>query len=521
MVLIALTGHLPPNFAPLLREDHCLGQKQNSERCDSQVGGFHRSLESSFDDGLQLNRMPVCHVPLASSLACSTCRQLTMMFQNHLVMSHSRSFVTGYQETQPATDDRRTVGSTAWSTPASLSLSSSSYLWSANQNTVTEALVDDTVMECKTHGGDSQTSFGDRTAFCETCNKQFCNKFFLKIHKTNQYRDVHDQLAYSELCHPRPNASSTSVSYGKSMVLQEAVAESNNRGTLFPPLLPRFRTGVCEAQKNGSDHCYGNSMIASAEKTHSAVDVCSRGMLENRQVICSGFTSTAESGDAHTDCLQTAQRPRLGGVSWYDRAQMSCPTMSTLITHQYPDYVACEKSEELVREPSSTAVTPEESLSASVSVTNPSLLCNSTTQHGSSDRPRNDAKRLCEICRKLLCNKYFLRIHMLRMHGVTVEKSGLACGFAEASRETDQRCLKSASCHQRIEEKASNANSTSIASASAINSTKNSSTFKEVACLRRYLRNLRGIKREANRNVAGSVSTKNNQTGTGIGIDQR
>lgn len=50
-----------------------------------------------------------------------------------------------------------------------------------------------------------------------------------------------------------------------------------------------------------------------------------------------------------------------------------------------------------------------------------------------SSRPFATGKNFCDVCNKELCNKYFLRTHMLKMHGVVVDENKMVIGSVSAN----------------------------------------------------------------------------------------
>jgi hypothetical protein len=205
-------------------------------------------------------------------------------------------------------------------------------------------------------------------SFCEICQKAFCNKYFLKKHK-HKIHGIHSDNSSSALMQQTTTSQSQdslSSSPGrpadqpKSPVLSPQSTNGNNK------------SGELSASSNGVDPYSGIGLkdfcnmyfSSSKERKHKLqqemFDI--QTVVNNIHKAAAAAASTGQTLDSNSNSSPLKQLSR-------------SPT------------------------PSMTSVAP-------VVVTNPA----------------NSPKNYCNICNKELCNKYFMKTHMLKMHGINIDE---------------------------------------------------------------------------------------------------
>ncbi|KAG5313835.1 ZN516 protein, partial [Acromyrmex insinuator] len=201
-------------------------------------------------------------------------------------------------------------------------------------------------------------------AYCDMCNKEFCNKYFLKTHKANKHGIYVDS--------PAPTAMDPINVAGGSVFGAVNFHASNASVKLEPPATPpqkRFRNE--------------DSTKKHKQKTHneSPVDQQSDGQQISMQSEEDRMTSHDSPGD-----IEALLKQESYGIEQEDATFMPAPR------HLSPQSIQQARdsgfSADLLRR---------------LGVINPEAFC--------------------EICCKEYCNKYFLRTHKMKRHGVVVQDS--------------------------------------------------------------------------------------------------
>lgn len=230
-------------------------------------------------------------------------------------------------------------------------------------------------------------------AYCELCNKEFCNKYFLKTHKANKHRIYSDPVSEMLMNIPNfPTSAPTPPHMKKSTITLNVDVMKNN-----------------DLNKTiGSYSC----------------DICGKGfsykiLLKNHKKSAHGIICEAESA---ADIELDEREP--GQIEHSQIDEESIQKSNTLFKNGMPVDVSLVKEE--------TYPEPDESPYA---VTNASKMSPASISGQSRETPEQTAIRLrrmgimnpeafCEICCKEYCNKYFLRTHKMKRHGIIIPDDG-------------------------------------------------------------------------------------------------
>ncbi|XP_017890954.1 zinc finger protein 236 [Ceratina calcarata] len=206
-------------------------------------------------------------------------------------------------------------------------------------------------------------------AYCDLCNKEFCNKYFLKTHKANKHGIYVDSPGPSCADNNAPGPMFPS-SFPSNMVKLE------------PPATPPTPTVACDfCQKRFKNE---DSMRKHKQKMHS--ELLDQSQMSQEQPM--NMSQSEEDRDTSRDSL--------GGIE-------------TLFKQEYG-----------IEQEDATYVPAPRHLS-------PHSVQQARDSGFNADRLRRlgviNPEAFCEICCKEYCNKYFLRTHKMKRHGIVVQDS--------------------------------------------------------------------------------------------------
>lgn len=201
-------------------------------------------------------------------------------------------------------------------------------------------------------------------AYCDLCNKEFCNKYFLKTHKANKHGIYVDSPGPSTVDNSIPGPLYP-TNYPSNMVKLELPAT---------PPTPTVACDLCQKRFKNEE-----SMRKHKQKMHVE-------LLDQSQESQINLSQNEEDRDTSRDSL--------GG-------------METLFKQEYG-----------IEQEDATFVPAPRHLS-------PQSIQQARESGFSADRLRRlgviNPEAFCEICCKEYCNKYFLRTHKMKRHGIIVQ----------------------------------------------------------------------------------------------------
>lgn len=224
-------------------------------------------------------------------------------------------------------------------------------------------------------------------AYCDLCNKEFCNKYFLKTHKANKH-SIYDPIVSSA------DMPSTSQLTHMSQVfqLQQQQLQAQSQSTNQPSQSPQ------QQQQQQSQISQGSSSSVSSFSQEPSVfcDICFKRFTNI-------FAMRRHRSKAHE--IPPPNEQKLEGKS-------SAGASNTCTPYTLPEGFR----EDFSIEQEDATFTPQ-----------PRKLSPSSSQQArDSNFSADKLKRLgvinpeafCELCCKEYCNKYFLRTHKIKRHGI-------------------------------------------------------------------------------------------------------
>ena len=310
-------------------------------------------------------------------------------------------------------------------------------------------------------------------AYCELCNKEFCNKYFLKTHKANKHGIYSDSPGVSRSPGPQqpqhPNTTSASSGGGPTPPITSSSGMDQmgpptpnsqagspfsgafiaaNMGSLRPPFLPLSPGASPSPTHPGSLHQqhqrmletgnYMNGSQRGSEREPGEVSIrmsprpppssSSSGLMSPREA--NDFRQSMEERERlmQRDLNREKENGEIRKSLESPRPNMTGPggiNFSSMIFGGIPSIEALRKEEEMRKEQGLPPNRPPLPNIPNI----PSMQ--GTDRSGNGPMPKGpftqeklrqmgviNADAFCEICCKEFCNKYFLRVHKLKKHGI-------------------------------------------------------------------------------------------------------
>ncbi|XP_053973754.1 uncharacterized protein LOC128873851 [Hylaeus volcanicus] len=299
-------------------------------------------------------------------------------------------------------------------------------------------------------------------AFCEICCKEYCNKYFLRTHKMKRHGVVVQDNEKS------PSTPGSAASWHQvqtsplNLIVTESISstESNERpGDDYEckPCGIRFQTiGLYRAhcrKMHETEEQRSPKQEYNLETPDQRNDSISEDLqkLQTMLLQLNGLKSSKES--SCTICGKECET-RKGlhvhmvtehavGVVGEDSASspldkspltVAAAAFCALCGKDYPSQDALGRH--IAEEHQSAVSSSAPHTPSTAVVTAATINSNSTSQTPTSERKvtsMTPTSSYCEICNKELCNKYFMKTHMQRMHGIEIENGaqigGVICNI--------------------------------------------------------------------------------------------
>ncbi|XP_050314519.1 zinc finger protein 521 [Anthonomus grandis grandis] len=217
-------------------------------------------------------------------------------------------------------------------------------------------------------------------AYCEMCNKEFCNKYFLKTHKANKH-GIYTDTTSSE---PQLPSGTNVSSYGTSLNLK------------LPTSVPSVDNLIRNDTKTPTNVINPYNIPFSSSFSNKLSKV-TRPVLQNNElnnIQCSVSLRTC-NGPSSNESDKYISEDQVDECS----TSTNLPTESTSAKNE-----------------SDRNATFDESIKMSPSQSSRELDLSNRLRRIGVMNP----KAFCEICNKEYCNKYFLRTHKMKRHGIYI-----------------------------------------------------------------------------------------------------
>lgn len=242
-------------------------------------------------------------------------------------------------------------------------------------------------------------------AYCELCNKEFCNKYFLKTHKANKH-SIYESMSATG---PSASGSATTSAVTPSTAAETASANQLSQLSqifqmqqqqlaaaqqLIAPKSPVQSSSQCQSPSNGSQQSDRSTGAAAAGESSVLCDVCFKryptmgAMRRHRSKAHEIPPSSSEA--AQSESNKTTSNDQITMPDGF-REDYQIEQEDVKFTPQ-PRKMS-PQSMQLAREANFSVDKLKR-----LGVVNPEAFC--------------------EICCKEYCNKYFLRTHKIKRHGI-------------------------------------------------------------------------------------------------------
>lgn len=262
-------------------------------------------------------------------------------------------------------------------------------------------------------------------AYCELCNKEFCNKYFLKTHKANKHGIYSvESIVSSPYGGPFLSPSINSINSLNSPLplphmLQTPTAEQ------LPP-----RTGLlnmesyCEICQK--EFCNKYFLKKHRQKIHGLIEPG-----QNTSPCTTPSDNKSNSPVMTTSALALTSAPSFNEKSQDENKEPPTTKLefsSIFNIHNHKPSTPTVSSAGVVPNSSSNSCPPVSSGAMVVSLLSPGQQTssneNSVSHVFTPEKLREmgviNADAFCELCCKEFCNKYFLRTHKLNKHGINM-----------------------------------------------------------------------------------------------------
>ncbi|KZC07458.1 PREDICTED: uncharacterized protein LOC107185902 [Dufourea novaeangliae] len=292
-------------------------------------------------------------------------------------------------------------------------------------------------------------------AFCEICCKEYCNKYFLRTHKMKRHGIVLQDNEKS------PSAQGSAATWHQvqtsplNLIVAENAgsSESNERSGDDYECKPcgiRFQTiGIYQAHcrkmheteeeqspKQGSDldgTDQRNDSISEDLQKLQTMLLQLNGLKSGNGLSCGACGKECES-KAVLDIHMVTEHGTIGEDTTTSPQNKSPLTATsafcTLCGKEYPSQDALRRHITEDHQPAISSSVPH-TPTTTATVTNSTPTSQTSTEK--KVMSMTPTSSYCEICNKELCNKYFMKTHMQRMHGIEIENGaqigGVICNI--------------------------------------------------------------------------------------------
>lgn len=219
-------------------------------------------------------------------------------------------------------------------------------------------------------------------AYCELCNKEFCNKYFLKTHKANKHG------IYSDPVTSEPAGNTVNIpAYAINIKVSNSVPSFDHPSTKYETKPQQVTNPFNDVFSNPFP---GKLFPKTAKSNAQNIYESDTENLSSLSYSLNGLPSddVDRKLSEDTKASEESSSPR----------NLSCETVP-FKTETDPDGVCCTASSKLSPGQQSREADISNRLRR-IGVMNP--------------------KAFCEICCKEYCNKYFLRTHKMKRHGIFI-----------------------------------------------------------------------------------------------------
>uniref|UniRef100_A0A182NSE5 C2H2-type domain-containing protein n=1 Tax=Anopheles dirus TaxID=7168 RepID=A0A182NSE5_9DIPT len=242
-------------------------------------------------------------------------------------------------------------------------------------------------------------------AYCDLCNKEFCNKYFLKTHKANKHG----------IYEPAPSNGSTDAA-------GSALSAMSNP---FNPIHQLSQVFQMQQQQQQQQHSAasiaGEQMEKLSSHLASAADserMQPQAMLQSHQQVAAAAQQQQVSAGKTMPQLpmRSAQSPKVSTAPNQIQPTVFCDICFKNAAVSGPLQLPDGFREDYTIEQEDATFTPQPRKLS------PHSMQAAKDANFSADKLRRlgviNPEAFCEICCKEYCNKYFLRTHKLKRHGI-------------------------------------------------------------------------------------------------------
>jgi len=309
-------------------------------------------------------------------------------------------------------------------------------------------------------------------AFCEICCKEYCNKYFLRTHKMKRHGIiVHDnERSPGNPTWHQVQTSPLNLIVAETAATAAASSDTNERTGDDHECKPcgiRFQTAdlyqthcrkMHESEERVSPKHEYDMDAADQQRTDTISEDLQKlqtmiiqlnGLDSTKGLSCAAcgkecdsrlalrvHMATEHSGvaDEETQLSPQGKSPPIVSTVFCTLCEKDYPSQEILRRHISEEHPVVSSAVALSLQSTPTIVSSASSTSQTTNsqaapiTTTTMTTTTTTTTTGTTDSKVIPTTCYCEICEKHLCNKYFLKTHMQRMHGIEIENGAQIVG---------------------------------------------------------------------------------------------
>ncbi|XP_067135415.1 zinc finger protein 423-like [Centruroides vittatus] len=274
-------------------------------------------------------------------------------------------------------------------------------------------------------------------AYCELCNKEFCNKYFLKTHKANKHGIYSVESIVSTPFSGTYTPTVSGNTFSVPQTMQTSPSESSSTTKQQGLINVESYCEICQ-----KEFCNKYFLKKHKQKSH--------GLIDNTQSASPSHTpATSESkinspiSIANSPPSTSMNEQTIGSIQEepQDLSKIEFPSLYNSQSQQNIPVTngIVSTASSMINHPISISTSAQEGLCISHTFTGSPVF--------TPDKLREmgviNADAFCEICCKEFCNKYFLRTHKINKHGLSATETSTSPLHSQSHMSTS--CLMQSS----------------------------------------------------------------------------
>uniref|UniRef100_A0A0N5A464 C2H2-type domain-containing protein n=1 Tax=Parastrongyloides trichosuri TaxID=131310 RepID=A0A0N5A464_PARTI len=273
------------------------------------------------------------------------------------------------------------------------------------------------------HQRSNTASTKSKDTYCEYCQKYFCNRYFLKIHKLRRHKVNDDDTPIKKYSFDyntckKEGLSDTNIQEALAMELR-AIAHENSKnhdGEMLPCDIcsMTFEDMIGLISHKVKEHSFDpTSLIINASRNVESFRLASSPVFNNQNNNQNKESENKmnKSSDESAKIMEIIQKNNM-------RLQFNLPLSNTM-TSPLTSLATLQNNQQIKN------INQQNTLN---NLTGSQTYECTTISRKQSSQTDSTAEAFCNLCNKKVCNKYFLRTHMFKMHKIVIDENKTTIG---------------------------------------------------------------------------------------------